>query len=416
VDLGGESRRESGAGGREVRDLQAFDAWRAKPKNTGRVRPRRRCVVAFRVRRAAKERAPGEDVSGMLWAFVKTRLERQDELTFLYFRNGDRLYRMSTRMEFPERLFGDRGFEVTERMWARMSGSLVRQVITHREYTSKLKEIEANLAAMARLRELHPDVHYFGCKEAPDHARRAYRRLELSTHESFEREHEEFTPRSVYFDEIKAHLGERARETNRIAVILQGLLDRSDVFAPHPPAELWTAEGFGAAVELVHDASRALDPGEEPPDFEAYRAACNASIEEGSVVMGQQKHWVRHMVERFDRDERRAWRGHMSDDMKIPRGNPGPGRVARVERFHPRARRCRFTWLRKKARWPHEKTPASFTIEADRLFNLDAYAPGDYLKFFADHRTRARYLKWAPLLLTAEDYHAGKVEVREPGA
>ena len=36
-----------------------------------------------------------------------------------------------------------------------------------------------------------------------------------------------------------------------------------------------------------------------------------------------------------------------------------------------------------------------------------AYTPGDYRQFFADPRTRAEYLKWAPLLLEAEEWWAG---------
>jgi hypothetical protein len=50
-------------------------------------------------------------------------------------------------------------------------------------------------------------------------------------------------------------------------------------------------------------------------------------------------------------------------------------------------------------------------VSASRLLNVDAYTPGDYHQFFDDPRTRALYLKWAPLLLTAEDYHAGKRKI-----
>jgi hypothetical protein len=45
---------------------------------------------------------------------------------------------------------------------------------------------------------------------------------------------------------------------------------------------------------------------------------------------------------------------------------------------------------------------------ADRLLNLDTYQPGDYKQFYADPRTRADYLEWAPYLLRAEDFKAGK--------
>lgn len=42
-----------------------------------------------------------------------------------------------------------------------------------------------------------------------------------------------------------------------------------------------------------------------------------------------------------------------------------------------------------------------------KLLNVSAYTPGDFKQFFADPRTRAEYLKWAPLLLAAEEFHAG---------
>jgi len=42
---------------------------------------------------------------------------------------------------------------------------------------------------------------------------------------------------------------------------------------------------------------------------------------------------------------------------------------------------------------------------------VSAYKPGDFRTFFADPRTRAEYLRWAPLLLEAEEYHAGNREI-----
>ena len=54
------------------------------------------------------------------------------------------------------------------------------------------------------------------------------------------------------------------------------------------------------------------------------------------------------------------------------------------------------------------------TVPESRLFNVSAYEPGDYLQFFRDPRTRADYLKWAPMLLAAEEFHAGNLEAKEP--
>jgi len=42
---------------------------------------------------------------------------------------------------------------------------------------------------------------------------------------------------------------------------------------------------------------------------------------------------------------------------------------------------------------------------------VSAYKPGDYKKFFVDPRTRAQYLKWARMLLAAEDYCSGHIKI-----
>jgi hypothetical protein len=49
-----------------------------------------------------------------------------------------------------------------------------------------------------------------------------------------------------------------------------------------------------------------------------------------------------------------------------------------------------------------------FRCRSNAVLNVSAYKAGDFKIFYADPRTRAEYLKWAPLLLAAEDYVAGK--------
>jgi hypothetical protein len=46
----------------------------------------------------------------------------------------------------------------------------------------------------------------------------------------------------------------------------------------------------------------------------------------------------------------------------------------------------------------------------DAMFNISGYKLGDFKHFFNDPRTRRDYLKWAHLLLTAEEYHAGSLD------
>jgi len=61
------------------------------------------------------------------------------------------------------------------------------------------------------------------------------------------------------------------------------------------------------------------------------------------------------------------------------------------------------------------KIPARFTCHIKKLFNVTDYKPGDYKEFYADVRTRADYLDWAPDMLNAEDWHARRVVVEDKG-
>lgn len=61
-----------------------------------------------------------------------------------------------------------------------------------------------------------------------------------------------------------------------------------------------------------------------------------------------------------------------------------------------------------------ERIACSITVPTSKLLNVSAYKPGDFKQFFNDPRTRAEYLQWAPMLLTAEEYCAGNREVQKP--
>ncbi|OPZ37794.1 MAG: hypothetical protein BWY99_01798 [Synergistetes bacterium ADurb.BinA166] len=221
----------------------------------------------------------------------------------------------------------------------------------------------------------------------------------------------------MYYDDITKHIGEEIKKHNRIALILQGLLDRSAVFHPHPPWQIWTPAGFAQALDLVYDDSRALPSG-PPPDFEAFRARLNSSIKPGTVTIGQQRAWLLHEgkkeSDRRDRDYRHRGENYRPTTHQ-PYGNPGPGDLARVESC-PKSGRCTFSWTRElqSRHRSGEESRVSFTCGSSRLLNADAYEPGDFRQFFEDPRTRVDYLKWAPLLLEAEEYKAGNRKFSSP--
>lgn len=372
------------AGGMEFANITEFDAWLAKPENRDRILPFSRTLVAMRVRRVAKER---EWDGSVLNAWININVEQRDNLTFLYVRNGDQLWRIKCQMEFGEMVFPDKAvYDPSEPMMVRMFGDRVDQMITCCEYDDQLAEYE----------------------KAPKENR--------WRHGFRPEDWKPFDQTNVYFDECMATISDKIKEYNRIAIIIQGLFDRSQVLHPHPSVQAWTPEGFNRAIQLVYDAQMVLDNG-APPDFEAYRARCNTSLAVGSVTSGQDIYWERTMAEKEmqrRRDDRRLSDGERWRTLKRwqPPGNSGPGMLAVVQEWRPRSRMAKFGWTRDRwTRYGTEEREASIRVPAAELFNVSAYTPGDYVQFFRDHRTREQYLQWAPLLLAAEDYHAGRATV-----
>ena len=175
-------------------------------------------------------------------------------------------------------------------------------------------------------------------------------------------------------------------------------------------------EGFRAGIKLMYDSSFALVSG-APPDFEAYRARLNASLEVGAMTIGQQEAWIAR-----EREKDSNWSGRRfeSRTFHTPYNDDGPGKIARVDQWQRRAKKATFVWT-KEPTWrtvearrrdyrsdPRALIPCSIMVPVAELLNVSAYTPGDFRQFYADPRTRGDYLKWARYLLTAEDYYAKK--------
>ena len=214
----------------------------------------------------------------------------------------------------------------------------------------------------------------------------------------------------------EAKRSDEVKKYNRMSLIIQGLYDRSPVFHPHPPVQLWDIRSFNQNIELIYDADYVLNSADFP-DFKAYWDECNESIGVGSIVIGQQRVWEGKEADKENARRDRSWRGgdyHKHYTRYKPEGNPGPGFIARVDKC-TRTGKCTFTWVRKCVNWRSykhgEAMSCKFTVHKDDLFNVSAYALGDFRQFFNDYRWRMRYLEWGPFLLGAEDYHAGKLKV-----
>lgn len=397
-------------GGMEFKDIKKFDAWLAKPGNRDRVLPFPRSMVAFRVRRDEKERDWGGDACKL---FVNFELAELDKLTFFYIRNGDRLYRMNCDLEFGELIFpGKNELNLSEPMMVKMFCSSIQEMITRREYDEKVKEE----------REQHKKYKKWE-KENPGDNNWIQNPYHNSIGFEFEtKRYIPFNKSSVYFDDIEQTILDRVKYYNRIALIVQGLFDRSPILHPHSPVKIWTPEGFEAAVELIYDGSDLLHYG-EAPDFEVYRNSCNIQLGRDSVTVGQDYFWARREGEKESSRMDRSWRtGNSSYRPKTfrPYGNPGPGYLAKVSEWNQKAKKATYRWDRKRqiSTWDSQRgelIPTTIAVPVTSLFNVSAYIPGDYRRFFVDPRTRAQYLKWAPILLAAEEYHAGNLKVGPDG-
>lgn len=406
------------AGGMDFREIGKFHRWLAKPKNRDRILPFPRCVVAFRIRRKDKEREPGFNVADMIQLYNE---READKATFLYLRNGEQVYCLETKIDFEEELFPDMDQrDLDGKLWAKMSGNKPEKLVTEARLQGMRDETKQADAINKRLDLEIKEINKK--KNQTDEDRKEIRRLWVQ--KKWVRHEVEsyipFTPDTVYYDDIVAFVKRQVDKHNRLVLVLQGLLDRSPVFHPHPAWKLWTPEGFDQAFELKYDKTNALVPGEKP-DFEAYRAQCNAEITVGTIVTGQQDLWELYEAEkeckRIDNNWRESRHNYRPKRFK-PGGNPGPGLLARVVRMSGTKYTVTFEWERRSRedRWGISRPlSATFTCSADQIFNVEAYKKGDYKQFYVDPRTREEYIKWAPLLLVAEDFHAGKRTLESRG-
>lgn len=409
-------------GGMEFNDILGFDSWISRPENADRLLPFPRCIASFRVRRNAKER---EMVNLSDFLNIASMM-KADESTFLFLRNGDRIYRMKTKIDFGPKLFPDmeRGL-LRGKIWAEMSSGSIRRLVSDDEHSGIVEDRRREKADWEKKNRAYEEA-----LKTPDAKARAKAKKLKSPDAScvdakwpgmgpyFWEEYVPYDKSDVRFDDISKKLESDIKDHNKIALIVQGLLDRSPVFHPHPMWQIWTPEGFSSAMELIYDEDRALPAGLKP-DFESYRQSLNASLKVGSVTVGQEDAWERYEAskesKRRDRDWRDKDRYHRPTHWR-PQGNPGPGTLAKVATYSAKIGQCTYAWNRKRQTHPGygDSIRTSFSCSKDAILNVDAYKPGDFRTFFDDPRTRMEYLKWAPFLLEAEEYHAGNRRILEP--
>jgi len=388
------------AGGMEFKDIGTFDEWISRPENRDRLLPFPRTLAAFRVRRNEKER---ED-DGNVWRMkVNFDLQDADKKTFLYIRNGEQVWRVDCDFEFDEMIIPNKDqFNPSEPMMVRMFAGSIRDFMPRKRWESLCEEEEERYRKYKAWEKAHPGENNW--IKNPHHNSIGFRH-------DYKRDWQPFDPTNVYFDDGLKEIAAEIKRYNRIAVIVQGLFDRSEVLHPHPPVRIWDPESFDRTVELIYDATT-LTYG-DPPDFELFRTKLNMLLDKDSIVTGQEECWLRREAARENRRMANDYRfrGTRANYKRYePDGDKGPGLIGPMAEWKPRSRKATFRWVRgsRSYRRYRETFEASIIVSANDLLNVSAYKPGDFKRFFADARTRCEYLKWAPLLLIAEDYHAGK--------
>ncbi|HTG95799.1 MAG TPA: hypothetical protein VL866_24575 [Pyrinomonadaceae bacterium] len=399
-------------GGMEFKNLGAFDKWLVVPANLKRLLPHPRCILAFQVRRKEKKReiASIDDFIRMLFA----REQDYDKLTFLYMRNGEQVFRLNTGIEFGAQLFPDsERSNLNGTVYAKHDWGKVERVIGESEYQGliedykKARQHHAALVRDLRARKVPKDSWWL----EPGFSRFSNGPDPKDYHGKYIL----WSPETVYYDDISEFIQDQIDKHNRLVLVLQGLLDRSPTFHPHPPWQLWSPEGFGQAIRLIYDDTRGLVSG-DAPDFEAYRAKLNESLKVGSITVGQHDYWRMLEAEKYNRACRNNWRiqHHRDISRYSPPGNDGPGKLATVKQISKKG--CSYSWTKDRERetWGHSgPITCRLTVPTEKVLNASAYQAGDFHIFFDDPRTRADYLQWAWLLLTAEEWRAGNRKVQK---
>jgi len=352
------------SGGMDITDLKRFDEWVVKKKNLSRILPEARGVVAMQVRRERKDYGESESIAA---AISHIQLNEANMSTYLLIRNGDNVYRIATGLDFKPRLVPlktelNEEYRKEERWW--------------------------------------------------DHDLKDYKK-----------ESELITPDHLDYDEHVLKRLAKIKQYNRIILILQGLIDRTNIFQPMPRANLSDPNQISKWCNLVRDEEALPAP---PLDWKEYQERMNSTLKKGKVVM-------------VGATYRRKW--HST-------GNRGSGywgecfwdespayglftsytiyKVASVKRDRSAVEitfperysdnsyeddgwrgQGRYRGGELSGRTSHLWVPMKY------ILNVSDYTLGDYMMFLCNHAAKGKYNKWARYVITAEEFARGNLKVEE---
>jgi len=197
----------------------------------------------------------------------------------------------------------------------------------------------------------------------------------------------------------------KQRHYMRIALFLQGLLDRTPVFQPLPAPKINILDRKGAAAWLrfVADAEKVLGDGR--PTFSAWLADLNARLDVGHRVVGAFNSYSFGL----GRDDDRKYR-------ITPRGASLPADYA----LHTIARREGKSWIilyEASKYWgdPMRRRASCRLDPYDRFFvNFDLATEADCTYYLTDRLHRREYMHMLPLLKRVKALKSREVEAEAP--
>lgn len=198
--------------------------------------------------------------------------------------------------------------------------------------------------------------------------------------------------------------------------LIQGLLDRSDVFAPHPKIDLFGDVFNNPAIRFIYDAENKRLPGEFE-EFWPFVKRINADLTEGSRIIFYEQ-WAPYGDDRFDKRFQNNYNRRIGETWGLP-DKPKSGLYTLKCRstgelcifYNPKDRIFHgWSWrsydTERKCNLSYEVHPTDVSI-----INYDALTP-EIVEFYLNNRINRRdYLEIMPLLAEAKKALDEEVEM-----
>lgn len=425
-------------GGMDFSNLAGFNRWIRKPENIERFLPYDRCLVTFRVRRNRKDYGIPRHMGDLIDIQNK---HRDNEETFIYIRNGENLYLIRSELDLGYTIFSPTSaFDPMEPLMFYKGSFDKFNFMCVNEYEDRCKE-DDKYQIRYKKEEAERKAYFKTMPPEPDDNDPDYEKKDKAYNDNSHKaphggywhstesvkganefgnrnRYKLFNKDSVYYDDALEYMNKETKRFNRLAMIVQGLFDRSELLHPHPPVQVWQDESFKRSVKLLYDSSANLYSGEEP-DIDEYMNKNREGFSVDSIFYGQQQCWLEKEAEKENRRHDNSWRDTDRPHVETfkPYNDPGPTKFAKPEKWQKRKRAAVFSWSRERIHYNYHGNNyirTTCTVPESYLFDLAQYKRNDYKIFLDDPRTRQKYMKWAAQLITGEMYLDGKIDISMP--